>query len=349
MNGSAHPGIARPPTFADTPSATKLNAATATNPFRKSKPLTQLSVPCPFCEKVQNEPVAAVSTFCRSCGEHFEIAGGEVVSPDAASITGIATVIEPTEGGELVRVPGTRKPVSIKPPPGSRKSPLPGLLGRIKATLSGHSFTDGDSPSTPQGSSHASPVPVKGQRSVRCFECGQIQLVTAAARSTQCGRCTRYISLEDYEITDAWSHIIQTRGDITIAKHGKLIGTEVACHDLTVNGELSASVDCSGDAVFRGPGRILGTMHCRHLRVERKAKLTFPHGIVAESADLYGQLDGNLLCSGTVHVYKSARILGDITASKIEIADGGLLSGKGNIEENIELPPYPKKTHRFDR
>ena len=249
----------------------------------------------------------------------------------------------------MVRMPGTRKPVSTKPPPPPRTSTKPGLFERIKAKLT----AGGDSTLESKAQGEVKPSPAdqskNGQRSVRCFECGQIQQVSPAARSTQCGRCTRYISLEDYEITTPWSHNIHTRGDIVIAKRGKLIGTEVACHDLTVNGELSATVDCSGDAIFRGPARILGSMHCRHLCVEKKAKLTFPQGVIAEAAKIYGQLDGDLLCSGTVCIYKSGSVLGNVTAREIEVKDGGILTGEKKLRDDIELPPYPKKTHRFDR
>jgi cytoskeletal protein CcmA (bactofilin family) len=250
----------------------------------------------------------------------------------------------------MIRVPGTRKPVSTKPPPTPHTSSGgPSFFERIKAKLA----TGGKSSAESKALADSTASPTNrygtGQRSVRCFECGHILQVSAAARSTQCGRCTRYISLEDYEITTAWSHNIYTRGDIVIAKHGTLVGTEVCCHDLTVNGELSATVDCSGDAIFRGPARILGSMHCRHLRVEKKAKLTFPQGVIAESADIYGQLDGDLLCSGPVCIYKSGSVLGDVTARGIEVKEGGILTGEKKIGEHIELPPHPKKTHRFDR
>ena len=299
------------------------------------------------------EPLAAVSTFCRHCGEHFEIKNGQVVSPDAASISGIAAVIEPTEGGEMVRVPGTRKPVSTKPPPDRRAAQKPGLLERIKARFSGVPDPKGQpqSPSELLADSTSRPPgrPVAGQRPVRCFECGQVQQVSSAARSTQCGRCTRYISLEDFEITNSWANNIYTRGDVVIAKQGKLVGTEVACHDLTVNGELSATVDCSGDATFRGPARILGSMHCRHLRVDKKARLEFPQGVVAESADIYGQFEGSLLCSGSVCIYKTGSVLGDVTAREVDVKEGGILTGDKKIREHIDLPPHPKKTHRFDR
>jgi cytoskeletal protein CcmA (bactofilin family) len=323
--------------------------SSVTNPFKKSKIPTTIQVACPFCQRDQSEPSAAVSTFCRSCGEHFEIVDGTVVSPDAASISGIAAVIEPTDGGEMVRVPGTRKPVSTKPPPEPRGQSKPGLMDRLKASWSAKAGGGDESqPATGREGLQAKQRNSSDQRPARCFECGHIQFVTSAARSTQCGRCTKYISLEDYEITTPWFHNIHTRGDIVVAKKAKMIGTEIACHNLVVNGEISATLDCSGDATFRGPARVLGNLHCRHLRIEKKARVTAPQGVVAESVEVYGQFDGDLLCSGTVSIYRSGRVLGDVTAANIELKEGGLVAGKTNLDDAIQLPPPPKKTRRFD-
>lgn len=278
--------------------------------------------------------------------------GGEVVPPDASLISGISAVIEPTDGGELVRVPGTRKPVETKPPPEPRGQQPEGLgarfrrlaaplLNRVKALVTGGSAANGDESS----STESSEVP-PNQRPVRCFDCGYLQYVSRVASSTQCGRCSVYISLEDYEITSPWSQNIHTRGDVVVGKKGSLGGCDVACHHLTVLGKLSASVDCSGNATFRGPSRVLGSMYCSHLRVEKKCQVSFPQGVVAKSADIYGEVDGNIVCSGTIRIFKSGSVQGDATASAVELKDGGVLSGKMDIQHDIEIPLPPKKTRR---
>lgn len=57
---------------------------------------------------------------------------------------------------------------------------------------------------------------------VRCFRCYHIQQVSRFAKSTQCERCSVYISLANYEVKAHKSHTLRTRGDIVIAKRGSL-------------------------------------------------------------------------------------------------------------------------------
>ncbi len=282
---------------------------------------------------------------------------GEVVQPDASSISGIASMLEPTEGGEMVRVPGVRKPVRPTPQPEKTPSAPHKLAVKLKhwtapfterfRGLSDHfsksdsSVSGSEKSKSAKKSSDATPE----QRPVRCFDCGHLQHVSLAARSTICSRCSVYISLEDYHITSGWSQNVHTRGDITIDKKGSMVGCDIACHHLTVIGQLSASVDCSGNANFRGSGesRVLGSMHCRHLRVDKKCKLSLPQGLIAESVDIYGQLDSNILCSGTVRIFKSGTVLGDATARSIVLKDGGMLTGQMNIQPEVEIPLPPKR------
>lgn len=296
-----------------------------------------------------------MSTFCRSCGEHFTIKDGEVVQPDASSISGIASMLEPTEGGKMVRVPGVRKPVQPAPKPEKKPTISHMLAAKLKhwaaplrnrlRGLSEHSTNSESATNDGERPKFAKQTATTDQRPVRCFDCGHLQHVSPAARSTICSRCSVYISLEDYHITTRWSQNVHTRGDISIDKNGAMVGCDITCHHLTVFGKLSASVDCSGDANFRGKtdSRVLGNMYCRHLRVDKKCKLHLPQGLIAESVDVYGQLDGNILCSGTVRIFKSGTVLGDATARSIILKDGAILTGQMDIQPEVEIPLPPKR------
>ncbi|NOX99218.1 MAG: polymer-forming cytoskeletal protein, partial [Verrucomicrobia bacterium] len=180
------------------------------------------------------------------------------------------------------------------------------------------------------------------KKPIRCFECGHIHEVSVAASSTQCARCSLYISLSDQEIREHYSRNIRTRGDVVIHRKGSVIGCEIACHNLTVLGKISGSVDCSGNAIFKNSGKVLGSMHCKHIVVDKKCELDFPQGIIAESADIYGVVRGDILCSGTVHIFKTGSVLGDATAKAIVMKDGGVLTGQMNIQHDVDIS-LPKK------
>ena len=114
-------------------------------------------------------------------------------------------------------------------------------------------------------------------------------------------------------------------------------------------GKISGSVDCSGNAAFKNSGKILGSMHCKHIVIDRKCELDFPQGIIAESADIYGTVRGNMLCSGTIHIHKTGSVLGDATARAILMKDGGVLTGQMNIRHDIDISLPERGSARPDR
>jgi len=176
---------------------------------------------------------------------------------------------------------------------------------------------------------------------VRCYRCYHVQMVSRFAKSTQCERCSAYISLANYEIKAVKSHTLRTRGDVTIAKKGGLINdSEIACHHLTVNGAIDAAVDCSGDAFFRHSGTVRGKLFCERLVIEKNCEVRFPDGVMTERADINGHLIGNVTCSGKVRLARTGIIEGDLTAVDLEIKEGGRVSGETVIdtETKTELP-----------
>lgn len=187
------------------------------------------------------------------------------------------------------------------------------------------------------------------KKPIRCFECGHIHEVSVAATSTQCARCSLYISLSDQNIREQYSRNIRTRGNVTIHKKGSVVGCEIACHNLTVLGGISGSVDCSGNATFKNSGKVLGSMHCKHIVIEKKCEMDFPQGIIAESADIYGVVRGDILCSGTIHIFKTGSVLGDATAKAIVMKDGGVLTGQMNIQQDVNISLPEKGTARREQ
>ncbi|MEX2579490.1 MAG: polymer-forming cytoskeletal protein [Verrucomicrobiales bacterium] len=175
---------------------------------------------------------------------------------------------------------------------------------------------------------------------VRCYRCYHLQTVSRFAKSTQCERCNAYISLADYEIKAVKSHTLRTRGDIVISKKGGLHDCEIACRNLTVNGAIDCGVDCSGDAVFRHSGIVRGHLHCRRLLIEKKCVVQFPDGALAARADIHGECLGNLTSSGTVTIFSSGIVVGDVTAVTIDIREGGKITGETEIdpETSANLP-----------
>ncbi len=169
--------------------------------------------------------------------------------------------------------------------------------------------------------------PGRPPRQITCFECDASFTVLGDAQSSQCPKCGSYISLEDYDIDYAHNRRIQTRGDVKILKKGSISGATVKCHHLTVMGELAGSVDCSGDLIIRSHGKIIGTVVCRNLRIERGAKVEFLNPVKAETARIDGEVHGQISCSGSVTLEKRAQLHGLVRTTSLVVKPGARHSG----------------------
>jgi cytoskeletal protein CcmA (bactofilin family) len=168
---------------------------------------------------------------------------------------------------------------------------------------------------------------VKPPREVSCFTCGHAFSTIAEAQSSQCPKCSGYVSLLDYDITEHWNRRIQTRGNVVIQKTGSVSGVTLRCHHLTVLGELAGSVECSGDLIIRSHGKIIGTVQCRNLRVEKGARVEFLNPVTAATASIDGQVRGQISCTGAVTLEKRALLLGLVRTSSLIVKPGAKHTG----------------------
>ncbi len=253
----------------------------------------RIEIACPKCDHRQMEPSMVISTLCRSCGLHMDIMDGQpVLRPTHA--TRIATPGKPplqhasTGGDATAGEPG--------------KASGPGFLRK---------FFHREQP----------------KRSVDCYHCHRMFEVVSDAQSSQCPKCGGYIALKDFDIGNEWRRRIQTRGDITIQKGASIIGVDVQCHNLTVLGVLSTSVECSGTLRIRSNGKIIGNLKCRELRVERGVEVEFQGEVYADSAYIDGDVRAQITCTGTITLEKKAHLQGPARAGEMVVKAGAKHTG----------------------
>lgn len=257
----------------------------------------RIEVACPECGHNQVEPALVVSTQCRACRANFQVKDGKGV----VRTRPVTRLAKPRKEGDPEPVP---EPVKSKP-----------LLRT--------------GPSTPPPRSFLMRLfnPIKPPREVICFGCGHKFSAIAEAQSSQCPKCSGYVSLIDYQITEHWNRRIETRGNVVIEKTGSVSGATVRCHHLTVLGELAGSVECSGDLVIRSHGKIIGTVHCRNLRIEKGARVEFLNPVTATSATIDGQVRGQIYCTGSVTLEKRAMLHGLVRTSGLVVKPGAKHTG----------------------
>lgn len=265
----------------------------------------RIEVACPECGHQQIEPALVISTQCRACRANFQVKDGKGV----------------------VRT----RPVTRLAKPRKDSDPYPVEPARTQPPL-----RTGPSEPPPRSFLMRLLRPAKPRREVACFNCGHTFSTIAEAQSSQCPKCCGYVSLLDYEITEPWNRRIQTRGNVVIQKTGVVSGVTLRCHHLTVIGELAGSVECSGDLTIRSHGKIIGTMQCRHLRVEKGARVEFLNPVTAVTATIAGHVRGQISCTGEVILEKRARLHGLVRTSSLIVKPGAKHTG---TIEMVTAPP----------
>lgn len=292
----------------------------------------RVEVSCPDCAHVQWEAAIAVSTFCRGCGEHFELSKGKAIlnGPRNGNRSYLRVSSEDTWNGDT-------SPAS--------KTPLPGMekTGPVQqGWLDNSPFSFLKKPSE-NGSrwSHRGAGPKL--QTVACFECGRKHEVSAIASSTMCSSCGSYISLRKVRIRNDSRQKIKTRGDVTIQRKASH-GSALACRHLKVLGTVSGSVDCSGDAVFFSECRILGVFSSSSLTIRKKADVHFLRPVYAQNIVVAGKMTGNFYCSGRVTVAGTGSLHGELIARSVTVEPGGVLDASLRVcsqEPAVAAQPRP--------
>ena len=105
--------------------------------------------------------------------------------------------------------------------------------------------------------------------------------------------------------------------------------TTVIAAGATVEGDLKAP----GDALVRGT--IRGRLECGG-RVHLFTGAAVRGALTATAAKIEGQVEGPIAVSGRLEIGEAARVLGDLRAGQLAIAEGSLV--KGNLQ--AETPPH---------
>lgn len=263
------------------------------------KPIPRMDLTCPECGHIQSEPLRVVSTQCRGCLAHYQVRDGMAVARPSVQ----------TRFAKPGAHDADEPPPEVKSPLVAPSKPVPPPMSWWKRFL-------------------LRPDP---PRQVRCFACEREFTAGAEAESTQCPGCGGYVSLRDFSIQGLWTRELRTRGNVLVQKDGSIHRTSIQCHNLTVYGKITGEVDCSGDLVFHGSGKVSGAVRCRRLHVCRKARVEFLDPVRADEVLIEGEARGVFHCSGTVTLARRALLQGFVRAVALNIRTGASHVGTVDI------------------
>jgi cytoskeletal protein CcmA (bactofilin family) len=267
------------------------------------------AVTCPHCSATQQESPGVISTFCRSCGHHFEIGEKKPAAPKPKA-TGwrgqLASGLEPIGR----RVLKHAEPWLLRYEP---------QIEKIREYY--HRWR-----------------PPEFKR-VRCHECGRIHEVPYAAASTSCPNCNAHIDLYDVVVEKRVSRVVRTRGNLVIKKFGYLNNQVTICGNADIGGGAAGKIFCDGETKIRTSGRLNCEIGSRRVRVERGADVIVAHPIRVHDMVVHGKVTARIYCNGTLRILKRGFLRGEVHARSIMVDKGGLLQAELNIGRFDEVNP----------
>ncbi|MEX1111712.1 MAG: polymer-forming cytoskeletal protein [Chthoniobacterales bacterium] len=272
------------------------------------------AVTCPQCGVSQQESPGVISTFCRSCGQHFEL--------------------------------GDRKPARPPPPAAApawreKLAPLAARLAPLKARALRHAepWLLRYEPQIARLREYYERWHPPEGKSVRCHECGRIHEVPRLASSTSCPNCNSHIDLYDALVEKRVSRVVRTRGNLVIKKFGYLNNQLTICGNADIGGGAAGKIFCDGETRIRTAGRLNCEIGSRRVRVEKGADVIVAHPIRVHDMVVRGKVTARVYCNGTLRILKRGFLKGEVHARSIMVDKGGLLQAELNIGRFDELDP----------
>jgi cytoskeletal protein CcmA (bactofilin family) len=169
------------------------------------------------------------------------------------------------------------------------------------------------------------------QRRISCFDCGAEWEVAATAESTMCKRCSSYVDLHDYRVTNTVSKNFKTKGTFVLEPKGYVLNTEAFVGDAFIRGRLLGRLVVERSLTIYSTAEIKGTFKTAQLIIPAENHFRWPELIKVGSAEISGELVANLQVSGTVFFRPTARFFGDLTAKNLVVESGAVVVGQAQI------------------
>jgi cytoskeletal protein CcmA (bactofilin family)/DNA-directed RNA polymerase subunit RPC12/RpoP len=178
----------------------------------------------------------------------------------------------------------------------------------------------------------------KELKHLTCFECGTQLEAAASAQSTMCKRCSAHIDLRDYSITNAVSKNFKTKGRFVIELKGYVFNTEATAGDAVIKGKFLGKLFAEHSLTIYSTADIKGTFQTGKLIIPAENHFRWKEDIKVGSAEIAGELAGNLRSEGTVALKPTARLFGNVQARNLIVEEGAVFVGKAQIGTEPRAP-----------
>jgi len=172
---------------------------------------------------------------------------------------------------------------------------------------------------------------VPERRRITCFDCGADLEVALSAESTMCKRCSSYVDLKDYRITNAVSKNFKTKGAFVLETKGYVFNTEAIVGDAVIKGRFLGKLVAERSLTIYSTAEFKGSFKTARLIIPAQNHFRWNEPIKLGSAEIAGELAANLHARGTIVLKSTARLFGDVEAGGMVVQEGAVVVGQWRI------------------
>jgi cytoskeletal protein CcmA (bactofilin family) len=173
--------------------------------------------------------------------------------------------------------------------------------------------------------------PAPKLKRITCFECAAELEVPVSAESTMCKWCSCYVDLHDYLIASPMAKNFKTKGTLVVDPKGCIFNTESIAGDAVIKGRYHGKLTVERSLTIYSTADIKGSLAITHLVIPADNHFRWPGLLDVGSAEIAGELAGNLRARGAVILKSTARLFGNVEAGDLVMAGGTVLVGKMRI------------------
>ena len=173
--------------------------------------------------------------------------------------------------------------------------------------------------------------PAIEQRRIRCFQCGTELEVPKAASSTMCKRCSSHVDLSDYQVNQTISKNFRTHGRLVISEKGYVLNTEAHVGEAVLKGRLIGKLITEGALEIYSSASIKGSISAGRLVIPAGNHFRWPQLLDVKAAEISGELVADLHSAGTVRLYASGRLFGNVEAASLVVEPGAVFVGSARV------------------
>ena len=142
-----------------------------------------------------------------------------------------------------------------------------------------------------------------------------------------CKRCSGFVDLKDYHIDHSVTKNFKTKGRFVVEEKGFVFNTDSVVGDAGSKGRYHGKLLAEHSLEIHSSADLRGSFKTGRLIIPAGNHFRWPAPLIVSSADIAGEMVGDLRVEGTLSLRSTARLFGEVRAINLMVESGAVLEG----------------------